>query len=136
MALVFTIKVSIVAITGKTFPIKENIKAIGGLWNPKAGQWEIPIANDTPQMRAELSALVKEAMKAQRLPKVAPPTNELMRWALASKASKKGDFHWICCEMCHVMDWERRHTSCMVHSHSDGQSPNTFRINGKLYTGD
>jgi hypothetical protein len=33
-----------VLITGKTFPVKDQIKALGGRWNAKAKGWDVPEA--------------------------------------------------------------------------------------------
>lgn len=36
----------IVTITGNTYPVKEQLKALGGRWNPIAVGWDIPIAQE------------------------------------------------------------------------------------------
>jgi hypothetical protein len=45
-------------------------------------------------------------------------------------------YYWICCESCEVIDWARKHTSCKACATFDGQSWNTFRVRGSIFTGD
>lgn len=48
--------VTAVLITGNTYPVKEQIKALGGRWNKKGQGWEVPVA-----VAAEAQALVDGA---------------------------------------------------------------------------
>ena len=152
-------------LTGKTFDAKEAIKSLGGRWNPLRRVWTLPLEADTDEVRVHLGAWTrseeedaKEAMKAAAAAAVAA-VEEVMatQRAKAAKAAanlaaknkrkaeaekervrlcvESGNYSWICCENCEVVDWAKRHTSCRVHAHWDGQSWCTFRINGVLYTG-
>lgn len=38
-------RITTVLITGNTYPVKEQIKALGGRWNRAAQGWEVPEAN-------------------------------------------------------------------------------------------
>ena len=147
-----------IILTGKTFEVKEAIKSLGGRWNPFRRVWTLPLEADTDEVRAHLGAWTKaeqetaeEAMKVAAHAAVAAV--EAMFEAQHAKAAAKrqrvweaekvrvrrsvesGDYPWICCENCEVIDWVKKHTSCRVHAHWDGQSWCTFRINGSLYTG-
>ena len=85
----------------------------------------------------------RTAAKAQRMFDATPEGQAIIKAnqkakvmaALAQKA-ETGAYHWICCEHCEVIDWARQHTSCKPCGSFDGQSWNTFRVRGRLYTGD
>lgn len=47
---------STVAITGNTYPVREQLAALGGRWNPTTKAWMVPAAR-----AAEAQALVKTA---------------------------------------------------------------------------
>lgn len=49
---------SIVAITGNTYPVKDQIKALGGRWNAERKAWMVPA-----DRAAEAQALVSRAPK-------------------------------------------------------------------------
>lgn len=49
------------AITGNTFPVKDQIKALGGRWNPDAKSWMVP-----DEKAAAARALVSGAPKSER----------------------------------------------------------------------
>lgn len=148
-------------LSGKTFDAKEAIKAFGGKWNPARRVWTLPLEADSDELRAHLGArtmaeqeTAEDAMKAAAAAAVAAveAVFEAQRAKAAKQAAKlerqraaekervrlcveSGNYWWICCENCEVIDWNKRHTSCRVHAHWDGQSWCTFRINGALYTG-
>ena len=154
----FRREASQLVLTGKTFDVKESIKGLGGKWNPFRRVWTLPLEADTDEVRAYLGAFTRaeeetaeEAMKVAAAAAVAAV--EAVFEAQHAKAAAKrermrksekvrvrrslesGGYPWICCENCEVIDWVKRHTSCRVHAHWDGQSWCTFRINGSLYTG-
>jgi hypothetical protein len=56
--------------------------------------------------------------------------------ACLEQKEKTGAYHWICCEKCEVIDWGRQHTSCQACAVWGGQSWNTFRVRGSIFTGD
>ena len=133
-----------VMISGKTFIIKDRLKEIAH-WVPKVSLWKLPPWNDFPERREELEALAtqklaeeKAANKAARLYAKSPEgkaaaaaaEKELILKIVAEK--KAGKYHWICCENCEVIDWDRHHASCS----SCGHDGNTFFVNGMLRTGD
>ena len=151
-------------LNGNTFDVKEIIKALGGKWNPARRVWTLPLDLDTDETRARLGALsrndqelLEEATKAAAAAVTAAAEDRAVAAAkqhakaelLASKAAKlreaeklrvqrcvaSGNYTWICCDDCEVIDWNKKHTSCRAHAHWDGQSWCTFRINGTLYTG-
>ena len=55
--------VSSILITGNTYPVREQIKAMGGRWVRKAQGWEVPVA-----VAAAAQALVDAAPAAARRP--------------------------------------------------------------------
>lgn len=148
-------------LNGNTFDVKEIIKALGGKWNPARRVWTLPLDLDTDETRARLGALsrndqelLEEATKAAAAAltaaaEAAAAKKHAKAELLASKIAKlratekervrrsveSGSYPWICCENCEVIDWNKKHTSCRVHAHWDGQSWCSFRINGTLYTG-
>ena len=148
-----------------TFALKEMIKRCGGKWYAKINTWEIPAGCDIQPLMDELllldetrlvaAAKLKAEKKAQRAFDKTPEGQALLRVKAAEKAAAAkvemrekvlrclaekqatGAYHWICCEKCEVIDWGRQHTSCWDCGHDDGQGGrNTFRVRGRLYTGD
>jgi len=127
----------------------ESTKSIAGLLKAKA---------DDEAARAAAAIEAKAARKAKRAYEATPEGKEALRvkriadqeaaraadkarvlWALAEK--KRTDagaaaYHWICCESCEVIDWQRKHTSCRACAVFDGQSWNSFRVRGSIFTGD
>ena len=140
--LLFTTTATQLIVTGKTFPIKDAIKALGGIWN--SPRWLIPLNADSPLTRARLVencrlALIaeKEAEKAAekaRLAYIYSPA--AVKAALEKKAAGDYSLHWICCEQCVVIDWSRQHTSCQACGHDNGMWKETFFVRGRLRTGD
>jgi hypothetical protein len=148
-------------VVGKTFPVKEKIRGLGGRWDPVRGVWTLPLDLDTDEARIHVGALTKadearpatermantraaaEAMKEERQAKVAKKEEkrranaaaknlELVKWCLADTSGK---YSWVCCEKCEILDLKKGHISCRAHAHWDGQSWCSFRIFGSLYTG-
>ena len=137
-------------ISGKTFYAKEAIKAVGGKWDPSTSSWTLPAHIDSEMLRKNLMekavAIEKVEKKKEKDAKAAARAYAMtpegiaeakaaakarVLWALEQKKTD-GSYHWICCEHCEVIDWDRRHTSCVVCGH-DG---NTFFVDGRLRTGD
>jgi hypothetical protein len=147
LAFATDLTVNTLFVSGQTFHIKETLKAYEGIWDPKTQKWALPAKYDTPLIRAMLIARASETLRLKRLSEKAvrkaaddwakSPEGVLQRLQQALKLKAlTGAFSWICCESCCVINWEKQYTSCQVHSHSDGQSPNTFRVRGAIYTGD
>jgi hypothetical protein len=139
---------------GKTYDVKDAIKALGGHWNPARRVWTLPLHLDTDETRARLGALSRNEQEVLDFATAAAfaAAEEMMakqRAKAALKAAKlraaeklrvqecvaSGNYPWICCDKCEVIDWDNRHTSCLAHAHWDGQSWCCFRVNGTLYTG-
>jgi len=129
-----------VFIGGKTFLIKDRLKEIC-YWNPQLRLWHLPASHDHPDLRQELEALAiqkkKEEATAKKASRLYAKSPEGKAVAAAEekqriKAAVAARSTWICCENCEVIDWDRRHTSCVVCGH-DG---NTFFVDGRLRTGD
>jgi len=140
--LLFTTTATQLIVTGKTFPIKELLKGLGGIWN--SPRWILPLNADGPLVRANLvencrraileeKAAEKEAEKA-RLAYLASP--EAVKDVLKAKAAGNHAYHWICCEHCVVLDWSRQHTSCQACGYDNGMWKETFFVRGRLRTGD
>ena len=137
-------------ISGKTFYVRDRIKALGGIWDSIGRSWVLPAHLDSESLRVGL--LVKATMleKAEKKEaadkrayaespegKAAAAEAEKAKILLALEQKKKdGSYHWICCEECKVLDWNRRMTSCKPHGADYGLWTESIRINGKLYTGD
>jgi hypothetical protein len=150
----FDMKEHIKAAGGKWQPATrtwfiEATKDIASLLKAKA---------DDEAARAAAAIEAKAAKKAQRAFDATPEGQEALRlkraadqmaaaaaakarvlWALEEK--KRTDagaaaYHWICCESCEVLDWKRKHTSCRACAVFDGQSWNSFRVRGNIFTGD
>ena len=136
-----------------TFALKDAIKACGAKWHQETKTWVINTPTDLSPLISAASTLSEQrtqeakdkrtAAKAQREFDATPEGQAIIKAnqkakvmaALAQKAAT-GAYHWICCEHCEVIDWARQHTSCKPCGSFDGQSWNTFRVRGRLYTGD
>lgn len=150
----FTKNATHLVVTGKTFLIKEELKILGGRWDPAGSAWILPVHLDSEYLRTELNNKLKDTATAERgqsmmtiaaikayaqspqgkaEAKLAAEARVL--WALDQK-KKTGAYHWICCEKCEVINWTRKHTSCQACAEWSGQSWNTFCVNGRRYTGD
>ena len=132
-------------VSGKTFPIKECLKALGGVWN--SPNWILPLKADSPLTRANLvencrRALLEEkeasaaaaAAEKAHLAYLASP--EAVKNALKAKAAGSPSYHWICCEQCVVINWVKQHTSCQACGQDNGTWKETFFVRGRLRTGD
>ena len=129
-----------------TFELKGQIKAAGGKWSPTTKSWVIPHASI--DIMREVAESLSEARQTEK--KVCKERKAQMKasdTAIAQKAKdavldalekKKatGEYSWICCEKCIVIDWARQHTSCDACAKDNGLYKDTFRVRGLLYTGD
>jgi len=150
MALIFSTTDKSLIVGGNTFYAKEDIKALGGKWEPSSKTWALPIQLDSTSLRTTLQdkrtateKSIKETEKAQKKAEKAYAASPEGRAAAAAaehqlilncleQKKTTGAYHWICCDKCVVIDWKRQHTSCSACAH-DG---NTFRVRGSIYTGD
>lgn len=136
-------------ISGKTFDIKDIIKEIGGRWDAARRVWTLPYTEEARAKLLAASAAAEDRLKAEKKEKkrkaayrltpegqaeARAEAREVVKRCLVEKA-KTGQYFWICCEECEVIDWQRQHTSCRACAHWDGQSWNSFFVRGGLYTG-
>jgi hypothetical protein len=127
----FTINGDSVSVSGKTFHVRNELRTLGGTWDPRRSVWTIPLSVYSGTLKADLISTVTEGMAKEKGLKEDTTKKNRILSALAEKAVT-GKYHWICCENCDVMDWSRGITCCRAHG-SDGYS---VRVYGKLYTGD
>ena len=146
----FTKNSTHLVVTGKTFPIKDSLKALGARWDPTVSAWTLPAHLDSEHLRSDLNNKLKEIAAVERAEKkkaaayaaspegIAEAKEKQRNLIIACLEEKKktGAYHWICCEKCEVIDWARKHTSCRACADWDGQSWNSFCVNGRRYTGD
>jgi hypothetical protein len=141
-----------IVVTGKTFDVKDILKAHGASWSPEAAAWVFRGKTDVEAVQAAVTAEIEAAAaakKAARKVELAKAkavrewlkTPEGKAHAVAEAkarvvAARAAGAHWICCDKCEVIDWARQHTACMACAHWDGQSYNSFRVRGMCYTGD
>jgi predicted nucleic-acid-binding Zn-ribbon protein len=130
-ALTFTEQGTSLTVAGKTFLIKDNIKSLGGRWNPATKTWTISTA-DMPADMLATKKLLLDAYAAAEAEKAATVMTVSKALALGSN-----QWNWICCEHCVVHDWYRQHTTCSTHAniHPSGYGTD-FRVRGILYYGD
>jgi hypothetical protein len=153
----FTKNTTHLIVAGKTFPLKEALKALGARWDSSLSAWTLPVHLDSEHLRNDLNNKLKdvevleraekkkekEAAAAARAYALTPEGQAAAKvaakarvlWALEQK-KKTGSYHWICCEHCEVIDWTRQHTSCDPCGSGEGIYRNTFRVRGNIYTGD
>jgi hypothetical protein len=123
-ALSFTEQGSSLTVAGKTFLIKDNIKSLGGRWNPATKTWTISTSNMQSTKKVLLDAYTEKAA-------------ETVMTVSKALALGSNQWNWICCEHCVVHDWQRQHTSCSTHSHLQPSGYGSdFRVRGILYYGD
>ena len=128
-----------------TFALKETIKSMGGKWDPTTKAWSV-IADDLTTLSeaaktlGESRAAEKKAAKEYALsPEGINARIEAEKARIAACLAEKartGAYHWICCDKCTVIDWIRQHTSCDACAVDCGLYKNTFRVRGRIYTGD
>jgi len=108
--LVFDILADGIIVSGKTYYYREQLRNLGGEWDPVDKVWCLPITADIRNMQ----------------PQPTDDSREMVRRALIEK-KETGRYHWICCEDCKVISWKTATTSCKTHS---------IRVRGRIYTGD
>ena len=130
--------------SGKTFDVKDHLKAKGARWDAKVSGWIFRDRTNVEELREELREVVeaaefrrKQELAEQKLRRKWLRTPEGREYAAAEEKKRVAEAvaagcGWICCEECEVVSWERKTTSCAVHA-VDG---NTFRVRGCIYTGD
>jgi hypothetical protein len=132
-------------ITGKTFPIKDYIKALGGLYNQ--GRWVLPLNADSPLTRANLveqcrlgllaeKEAAKAAKDAQIKRHIYLHSPEFVKDALAAKAAGSPQYFWICCDQCRVLDAANQTVWCNACGADYGGHTEGYFVRGRLRTGD
>jgi len=126
-----------------TYALKDTIKSIGGKWQPETKSWTVDSV--TPEHIEQLTVAAKalstirqEEAKAKLMFARSPEGKAAIKAADHKRmleALATGTNAWICCEHCEVLDWGKKIITCKPHGSWDGQSLNTMRINGRLYTG-
>jgi len=140
-----------IMVTGKTFGVKEILKAHGGSWDPAAAAWIFRGQSDMEAVRSLVVAEVEVTAAATKATaaaarKATREANKVQRdWlktpegraasAAAEKArvtaARNAGARWICCDNSTVIDWARKTTSCSA-CYPDGH----IRVRGCCYTGD
>jgi hypothetical protein len=140
----YSVKDSVVHVSGKTYECKETLKILGAKWCPKEQAWIFPGESSVDTVRTALESILAEAADAQR--KIRRLQNAERKARKLWEASPEGNkarvvealrtnrpkYHWICCEDCQVISWDRMTTYCIEHADGD----NAFRVRGHIWTGD
>jgi hypothetical protein len=130
-SLSFTTTDTRLIVDGKTFQIKETLKLHGAVWDAQKTAWSLPITVDSPDLRAMLESTANQRMAAEKATEAArraywrsPAGQAETAAANLESALSNG---WACCKAAQVVDFGRRHSSCLTHG---------FHKRGILYTGD
>jgi len=144
MTLIFSTNDKSLNVAGKTFYIKDALKAFGATWNAKVKMWELPLDLDSAELRTQLLKKTQENIQQERANKKAEEaarlaykySPEFVKDALKAKAAGDYSYNWICCENCVVLDWGRQHTRCTGCGADYGTHIESFFVRGRLRTGD
>jgi len=133
-----------IVVTGKTFEVKEILKAHGASWQASASGWFFSGRTDVEALRAEVEAEVEAIAAAHKAELAAARAHR--KWLLRTPegqahaaaevkarvvAARVAGAYWICCDNCRVINWSRKTTACDA-CYPDGH----IRICGCCYTGD
>jgi len=132
-----------IVVGGKTFDVKDILRAAGARWDPTKAAWVFHGEVDaiTEMIRDSIEDCVADVRRRAadaKTHKTWLKTNEGRAFAAAEARRQvaacigKPGFSWICCTECVIIDATRKHTSCNACAH-DG---NSFFVNGRLHTGD
>jgi len=125
-----------VIVAGKTYDVREILKAVGGRWKPEVNGWVFRGEDEMDAVRerimealAEAAAVAKKirnaelaAIRAKRVWEASPEG----RRKRVDEALAAGTHTWICCKHCDVLDWTRKTSDCSVHG---------FRLRGCTWNG-
>ena len=133
--LTFTQTAEGIIVTGKTYDVKDILKAAGASWaHPR---WIFRNRQGVDALCNDIREDVEIAMANAKV--VAQAEKAHQKWLKTPEGQKhcvqqavQQGVPWICCESCEVVDWNRKSTYCMKHA-VDG---NAFRVRGNIYTGD
>jgi hypothetical protein len=99
-----------ILISGKTYDVKEQLKALGGVWQPEEKSWLLPSGTDLSTITPPAPAA--PVAKAKAMPSPKP--------------------FWICCDDATIIDYARQMHYC---KRCGRDNEHVFR-RGMLYTGD
>lgn len=117
---------------------------MGAKWCQKEQSWVFPGESSIDTVRTSLESILAEAVETQRkINRLQNAERKARKLWEASPEGKKARviealranspiYHWICCEHCEVISWDRMTAYCM--KHADGG--NAFRVRGHIWTGD
>ena len=107
-----------ILVSGKTFPLKDTLKGLGGLWNPAKKAWslrkEVATEDVIMNLICDLAEIEKEA---------------------APKKPERPS--WLCCSAAKILDSRRMISRCLVHARDAGGGEiYATRVGGCIYSGD
>jgi len=108
----FSAKADGCVVWGKTFPVKDALKAAGGVWVPLARNWVFPAKG------------VNEVRCALGLPDIPPVQSVAVNLERLEAAIAAG---WVCCRTARIVDPGRKIVECNSHG---------LMVRGCCYTGD
>ena len=113
----FSAKTDGVVVWGKTFPVKDALKAAGGVWVPLARNWFFPAKGVNE---------VRSALGLPDIPPVVPvrPVPVAVNLERLEAAIAAG---WVCCRTARIVDPGRKIVECNSHG---------LMVRGCCYTGD
>ena len=116
----------------KTYDYKEQLKALGGVWDAPTCQWALPPTADLTTIEIIQPPPRNSYKKSMTLEERTAADKE--RFMAAIEKKKAGaEFYWICCDKCTVLSWSLMMTSCLEHPGREGEF---VRKRGMIYTGD
>lgn len=124
-----------VLVGGKTYAVRDTLKAVGAVWNPARKGWVVAGAQVEAVRGWVEEVLAEEVVKAKKLRKEelaaaraqkAWEASPEGRRARVDQALAAGTHTWICCADCNVIDWTRKTSDCSVHG---------FRLRGCSWNG-
>jgi hypothetical protein len=128
-----------------TYHIKDQLKMLGAKWHQ--GAWTFRGFQEIPMVQRLMGPCEAAYIRAMNAKEAEYQAEKARRAWLktpegraATEVAKKeyvlslftAGCSWICCAECTIIDEKRRHTACDAHA-EDG---NSFRVNGRLRTGD
>ena len=118
-----------VSLSGNTFPYKEQIKALGGKWNPETKTWVIPAETDLSSLQPPPppDKMTLYPFLCCKQAKVLDRIEE----AFLCKTHNRFPW-WMCCADATIVDVGRQTCSCERHG---DPMQGSLRVRGSLYTG-
>jgi len=114
-----------ILVSGKTFPLKDTLKGLGGLWNPEKKAWALKKEVATEDVIMNLICELAEEAAKKPAPAPAPAPYQSERPS------------WVCCSAAKIVDRRRMVTFCRAHARdAGGGEVYATRVGGSIYTGD